>query len=158
MAAEDKVKQLSFFRMEGLASTPLRSGIEAAGQTWKAGAPLISSSGKLAEAADDVVTGIVGFATTDASGVTDTPVDYVPAVEGIAFEATLEDQSGGDYALTQANLYLSYALRATAGGLWYLDQNDTPNAAATVIQLVDPIGTVQGRVIARLKNAVTIHV
>lgn len=160
MAAEDQVVAFDHFKFNGGNSVPVNTenGIEAATQSWQPGAPLIRSSGKLAEAADDPTAAIVGFACAPATGVTDTPVSYIPAWPGIEFEATLEDQSGGDHALTQASMFVAYSVRQrTSNGAWYLDFNDTTNLGAIVVGLVDPIGTVQGRVRARLLDTVTIY-
>lgn len=161
MAAEDQVTQLSNFAMPGLTSVQLSTGttdqpyLEAATQSYLSGAPLISSSGKLAIALEDVTTAIiVGFASVDASGTTDNPTSVIPALSGLTFEATLEDGTAGDHVLAQADLFAKYGLAKTAAGLWYLDEAETASPAAVVIALIDPIGTVQGRVRARLLNKV----
>lgn len=163
MAAEDQVQPFNNFTAYGMTSVPIRTGavngyIEAAGQSWQPGAPLISSSGSIAEAADDVTTGIIGFAAYAASGTTGAYVDLIPAVPGIEFECNLEDQSAGDHALVQANLFTAYAIRQrTANGAWYADENDTTNDAVIVVAFRDPVGTVQARVRVRLLDTVTIY-
>lgn len=161
MATEDSVKQLSNFSMPGQTSVQVSTGttdnpyLEAASQTYKAYSPLVSSSGKLATASEDVTTAIiVGFATQDASGTTDNPTAVVTALSGLEFEATLEDGTGGDHALAQTDLFAHYGLAVTAAGLWYVDQAETASPAVVVVALVDPIGTVQGRVRVRLLNKV----
>jgi len=158
MAAEDSVRPLNNFTAPGMMSVPIRTnGVEGGAQSWKSGAPIGVAFGLFAELADDFTSGAVGFASQDASTVAATPVSYIPCVPGIEFEATLEDQANGDHPLSQANLYAKYALRqVVATGAWYLDENDTGNAAAVVVALVDPIGTVQGRVRARLLDTVTV--
>lgn len=160
MAAEDQVRAFDHFKLNGGNSVPVNTenGIEAAGQSWQEGAPLIRSSGSLAEASDDPTADIVGFAQKAATGTTGAAVSYIPAWHGIEFEATLEDQSNGDHALVQANLFVAFAIRQrTSNGAWYLDENDTTNDGAIVVGFVDPIGTVQGRVRARLLDTVTIY-
>lgn len=159
MAAEDQVVPFNNFSRLGALSVPVRTdGLEAAGQSWVAGAPLIASSGSLAEASDDPTSGIIGFACNDASGTTGAAVSYIPALPDIEFEATLEDQSNGDHALVAGNKYTNFAIRQrTANGAWYLDENDTTNDGAVVVEFVEPVGTVQARVRARLLAAVTIY-
>jgi hypothetical protein len=162
MAAEDSVRQLDHFRTWGFASVPVmagrNAGYEAAGETYLAGSPLKRSSGQLTEISNADNADIVGFACFDATGVTNARVDYTPAVPGILFEATLEDQANGDHALAVANLYVPYAFRVTAGGLWYLNENDTDNDVAVIVALIDDVGTAQGRVLAQLLiDAVSIY-
>lgn len=160
MAAEDSVRQLDHFSAPGMTSVPVRTDGQEAGtpnSTWLAGSPIRSSLGLLIDFAEDAVAGLVGFACADATGTAATPVSYIPAVPGIEFEATLEDGTNGDHVLAQTNVFAKYALAVTATGLWYLDEDDTTNVAAVVIALVDPVGTVQGRVRARLLDTVTIY-
>jgi len=159
MAVESLVKQLSHFAAPGMSSVPVSThvGIEGASQSYKAGAPLIRSSGKLVTAGNAAVADIVGFAEKNATGVTDAAVPFIPAVPGISFEATLENQSTGDYVLARADMFVDYGLRVTSGGLWYLNKNDTSTVAAVIIDFVDPLGTIQGRVRARLLDTVTIY-
>lgn len=158
MATEDSVRQLDHFNAPGMTSVPIRTnGVEAAGQDWIAGSPLIRSSGKLAEGAEDLTANVIGFASSDASGTTDHAVSYIPAVPGIEFEATLENGSTGDHALAQTDMDVAYGLAVTAAGLWYIDQAETSNIACVVVAFVDPIGTVQGRVRARLLDTVSIY-
>src|SRR5258707_15612653 len=68
-------------------------GIEAATQTWKVGAPLVNSSGSLAEATTGT-TGyaglIVGFALAPARGTTGADVNFVPAVQGLSMSGTVD--------------------------------------------------------------------
>lgn len=157
MATEDKVVQLNNFTGPGRTSVPARTGyLEGASQTYLAGAPLKASSGKLVTLVEDDIANIVGFAIQKATGVTNTLTGVIPALGQIEFEATLENGSTGDYALTQADLFSAYGLAVTATGLWYLDKAETTHKAAVIVELVDPVGTVQGRVRAQLLNAVTL--
>lgn len=121
---------------------PSEHGIEAASQSWKKGGVLIRSSGKIAEAAADAVADILGIALADASGTTDAAVHYVPAWPDVIFEGSLEDQANSNHALVQTNLYGQYALQKTAGGIWYLDENDTTNDATVIVRLDSSIGAV----------------
>ena len=68
-------------------------GIEASGQTWKVGAPLVNSSGSLAEATTG--TGgyagtIIGFASGPATGVTGAPAPFIPAIPTATFSGTVD--------------------------------------------------------------------
>lgn len=159
MATESLVKQLSHFSGPGRTSVPVRTsgGVEAASQSWKGGAPLIRSSGKLAIGTEDMTSGVVGFACSNATGVTSAAVAYVPAVPGIEFEATLEDGTSGDHALAQTDMFVAYGIAVTTAGLWYVDFAETSNVAVVVTEFVDPIGTVQGRIRCRLLDTVTIY-
>lgn len=161
MALEDSVQQLNNFSMPGLTSVQVSAGnntnpyLEAASQTWKAGAPLVASSGKLIQASEDITTAIcVGFATVDASGTTNNLTPVVPCLPGLEFEATLEDGGSGDHAIAQTDLFVKRGLAVTSGGLWYVDSAESSNVAVVIVELVDPIGTVQGRVRARILNKV----
>jgi hypothetical protein len=158
MAVEDQVTPFDHFTDNYANSCPVvTDGLEAATQSWVAGAPLISSGGRLAEAADDPTSGIVGFACADASGVTDTAVSYIPARAGIEFEATLEDQANGDHVLVLANKYALFGIRQrTSNGAWYLNENDA-SGIGRVISFVEPVGTIQARVRAIIVDGGTIY-
>lgn len=153
MATEDQVREINHPAMDGHYSTDFKQGKEAASQSWKRGAPLIVVSGLLTEASEGDLSGdVVGFAVKDATGVTDTVTDFIPAFEELEMEGTLENGSTGDYALTQADVGALYGLAKTAAGIWYIDQADTTNPNVYIMSLVDPVGTVQGRVRFRLKR------
>jgi hypothetical protein len=171
MATESLVRQIDHFAVIGLMSVPVKTGpsglsvlgnsggVEAASQAWLSGAPLIASSGKLAEAATDPIAAILGFANADASGVTNQGASFIPAGPGLEFEATLENSSTGDLALALTHMYVKYGLkRITASKLWYVDQNDTSGVAVIVTGFVDPVGTIQGRVRVRLLNSAMAYV
>jgi hypothetical protein len=155
MAATDKVVAISHTTRLGLVSTPILEGPEAASQTFKQGAVLVDSAGKVAEASNDPTASILGIALHDASGTTDQTVMFVPALPHVVFEATLEDQATGDHALVQTNCWQDYGLKKTAAGLWYIDENDG-TGPALIIRLVDPAGTIQGRVQFQFKSSATI--
>lgn len=159
MATADKVIQIGNFTAPGQNSVPVVTGLlEAASQSFKAGAPVINSSGKVAILGTDGIASIIGFATHDASGTTDTATSIIPVYGGpIEFEANLENSSSGDYALTQADLFASYGLVKTSGGLWYIDQAETTHKSVVIVGLVDAVGTTQARVRARLIQAVVIQ-
>lgn len=130
----------------GTGIIPLLAGAEAASQSWKKGAVLIESSGKIAIAANDAVAAILGVAAGDASGVTDREVLYYPAMPGNVFEATFEDEANQDYALLIADLYTNHSIMVDSGGIWYVDKNDTTNTAVEIIGYKDALGTTRARI------------
>lgn len=125
---------------------PLRSGLEAATQSFKKGAVLIESSGKVAIAAADPTADILGIAAADASGVTDREVLYYPALPGMVFEATFEDQTNEDHALAAANFYGNFAAQVDSAGNWYVDENDTTNTCVHIVGAKDAVGVTRARV------------
>lgn len=136
-------------RRYGLYATPMGSGPEGADQTFKKGAPLVFSSGLLVVAAADVVAGIVGFAEHDghnaAAGTT--TVFYTPALPHVIFEGVLEDAGTPGHVLVAANIGGVFALQVDGTtGAWFLDENDTTLHSCRIINAVDPLGTVRGRV------------
>lgn len=166
MAAEDSVRAIDGIVRAGLHHTPIWTGGAAASTGWDRGAVLISNgSGLLTPAADDAVTLIAGVALHDVGGgfgqtgsVSGEEVKFVPALPHLEFEASLEDQANGDHALVQANVYNDYAIQVTAGGIYYLDENDTTNVSGMVTRLIDAVGTVQGRVMFKFLDSVTLWV
>lgn len=125
---------------------PTMEGVEAAGQSWKKGAVLIESSGKVAIASADPTSAILGVAAGDASGVTDAKCLFYPARPGMVFEATYEDETNENHALVQGDLYTNHALQVDSNGIWYVDENDTSNTAVVIVGHKDPIGTTRARV------------
>lgn len=140
-------------RRQGLNTTPIYHGPEGATQTFKRGAPLIYSSGYLvigASAPLDTDDSIVGFATHDGrNGATDGlyTATYVPAGgPHLVFIGLLIDKVAESHTLVATNLGLAYAIDVDSSGYWYLDENNTTKPVARVIELIDPVGTVNGRV------------
>lgn len=125
---------------------PTRAGVEAGSQSFKKGAILIESSGSIATAAADPVAAIIGVAAHDASGVTGREVLYYPALPGMVFEATLEDQSNTDHALVQGNIFANFGAQVDNNGIWYVDENETSDTCVHVVGHKDPIGTTRARV------------
>lgn len=123
------------------------NGIEASAQSWKIGAPLIGSSGKLAEASANPRT-FLGFAADAASGTADTGVRYYPALPFTVYEGTLDKASGlGTRALAQSDVFAEYGLTRDASGIWYVDIDKTTggtNTMVLVVGLVDKVGAIQG--------------
>ena len=113
-------------------SIPLMEGYEAASSTFKDGAILKRSSGKLAVAGADNTADIIGVAAAPASGTTDAKRQFVLAVGNI-FEATLEDETNTDHALVITNLYTDYAAQVDSSGNYYVDENDTTNTCVMIV-------------------------
>jgi hypothetical protein len=157
MAATDQVREIDHVVRLGQYHTPILGGVEKATQSWKRGAVLIADAlGSVAEAGSDPIAAILGIALADASGVTGAACQSIPALPGLLFEATLEDQSNGDHALALTDTYQGFGMKkVSATGFWYLDENDTSGVCGVVMQLVSPVGTVQGRVLFTFRDAVT---
>lgn len=104
---------------------PTKEGVEAASQSFPAGAPLINSSGKIAVYAGSGK--IIGFAMNDASGTTDDPVVYYPEAPGQEWYGTFLD------ALAQTDFELAVGLVADGTtGIWGLDRDDTTDETIMV--------------------------
>jgi hypothetical protein len=138
-------------------------GQEAAGQTWKVGAPLVNSSGSLAEATTGT-TGyaglIVGFALAPATGVTATDVAFVPALQGLCFSGTVDGTLSGSNApgtgsVAQTAVWGGIGLQKDgASGLWYLCTTGT--ASFIIVGLISAAATVNGRVRVQILRAQTL--
>jgi len=138
-------------------------GIEAAGQTWKVGAPLVNSSGSLAEATTGT-TGyaglIIGFALGPATGVTGADATFTPALQGLTFAGTVDGtlvatNAPGTGAVAQSGVWGGIGLQKdAASGLWFLCTTGT--ASFIVAELIDPASTVNGRVRVQILRAQTL--
>lgn len=141
----------------------IEHGIEAAGAAWKIGAPLINSSGSLAEAST-VTTGyagaIIGFALAPATGVTGTDVPFVPALASLSFAGTVDGtlvatNAPGTGSVAQTAVWGGIGLQKdAASGLWFLCTSGT--ASFIIIRLIDPAATVNGRVGVQILRAQTL--
>lgn len=141
-------------------------GIEAASQTYKQGAPLVNSSGKLVEASANP-TAIIGIALAAATGVTNTQVLYYPAIQdGYFFLISIDKASaqGGALAVLAATtIYSTFGITKDATtGFWYLDVDKS--AANQVCRVMGfptstPAATVNGQCyIQWLRASSTIYV
>ena len=138
-------------------------GIEAASQTWKVGAPLVNSSGSLAEATT-ATTGyagtIIGFALAPASGVTATDVLFVPVISTLTFSGTVDGtlvatNAPGTGSVAQTAVWGGIGLQKdAASGLWFLCTTGT--ASFIIVGLIDPAATVNGRVRVQILRAQTL--
>ena len=145
-------KTIQAARRQGLYATPIYTGPEGGSQTYKRGAPLIYTSGYLVVAASapiDTGDSIVGFANEDGHNGTAGVYTATYVVAGgphMTFIGLLIDKVAETHTLVQTNLGLAYAIDVDSSGYWYLDENNTTNPVARVVKLLDPVGTVNGRV------------
>lgn len=133
----------------GLSSTPTMQGVEAAGQTFKAGALLIFSSGSLAIATsgDDLPTlgAIAGVACEAATGTTGNAVLFIPAIPGIEFEGTF-DHAAGTEVSAQGDVGAKFGLTLDASsGFFFVDHDDTTDDRVVVTGFKDALGTTSSR-------------
>ena len=131
-----------------IASHLMRSGAEAASQSFKRGAPLVWSSGYLAEATSGAAVDIVGFAAEDAhndSSAGTHDVAYYPTEQCPTFIGKLAAAS--DHTLAQTDLGTAYGLASTSSK-WYVDYDESSSShkSVTVVRLIDAVGTSNGRV------------
>ena len=141
---------------------PQLHGKEVASASWKAGAFIIDETNGLFTESTSAIDGTatvgkraLGIALADARGVTGADFPYVSLlVPDVLIEITLSDLSAGTHTLAQADLFKTYAItKGTAN--WYLDANAASDkGGGTVVEFVDPVGTVDGRVLCRLTRNV----
>lgn len=123
---------------------------EEASQTFLAGAPLVrdSSSKELEEWAGGTDAAlIVGIAAHDASGTAATKVGYYEANDSLLIEGSLINGTNA-YTLLGTEVGKTYSLVA-ASSKWYIDVADETTDIVVVVGLVDAVGDVNPRVIAR---------
>lgn len=135
-------------------------GIEAGSQSYKTGAPLVNSSGSLAEAGANPTT-VIGVALAAATGTTGAQVLYYPAIQdSYLFEISIDKASGQGGALAvlaQTNVYATYGItKDGTTGYWYLDVDKSGgNQVVRVFGFPTstPAGTVNGRCYVRWLRA-----
>lgn len=135
----------------GPGNVPMLYGYEAATQSFKTGALLIRSSGKIATAAADAVADIIGVSAGPATGVTNALIPYYPISQNILWEATFEDQTNENHALVITNMYTDYAMQVDTPGNWYIDENDTTNTSVMIVAPRDWDDVVNATIRARVK-------
>lgn len=136
-------------RPSGQSSIPVWSALESSSHTSARGALLVFASGYLDLAAADATDAIAGIATEAGHNITagTQKLAYVPALPGMRFEGTLEDETNNNHALVITNVGLKYAMQLDAtNDRWYIDENDTTNNSVRITNLVDALTTVKGRV------------
>jgi hypothetical protein len=157
MAKATAKQSLKFARAQGLTVSPSLPGVEAAGQTWKKGAPLKYVAGMLTEIAEADVTGIAGIALGDATGVTGKQANYCPAMTGCVFEAEFSDLTDGLNTPTQAIVGEDFGLNKAGDGDWFIDNDEAAAELSVVISgFKDAVGTVNPVVFFHFKNSTTI--
>jgi len=158
------------FEKKGLPSGPYIPG--AADVTvldWAAGTPVInySSAGKVGIAALDgasIVTdandlvGLTveafdgGYFTAAINGLHHTKVVTDLLFPGVAIEANIyyDGDDDADDTIAQADLFSAVVMKKLASGIFVFDKQTTPSAMATftIVDFVDPVGTIYGRVLA----------
>lgn len=151
MALLNQPKPIAFVQTMGLAAGPLFHGVEKAAQSYKRGSALQDDdAGRIAPPTSPVDGGavtrrVLGFAESDATGVTGADVTMILASAYTIFEGTLSDATATTHTLAQADQFQTFPItKATTH--WYLDANAVTANGALVIGFKDAIGTVDGRV------------
>lgn len=144
----------------GHTSTISLTGPEAASETYKKGAVLVAASGKLQEGGANPV-GIVGVAEEPGENLASgsPKVRYVPALPNQMFEGSIDDNGDlGNGAIAAADLYAEYGVTEDAAGVWYIDKGKTTTLARfRILEFVDAVGTVNGRVRGVFTQDVTLY-
>ena len=160
------VSPFDIMRREGSHSTAERAYLEDASQTYKKGTPLVvTTAGYLGTAvvANPYTTrgAIVGVSVNPASNVAAGAVDPTTGdsyhllfpVEDTSLEfvgqldASSTTNAAGTHALAQTDLWTQYGItNDAASGYWYVNFSDTTTYAVAITRLLDPIGTIAGRV------------
>lgn len=125
----------------------IRNAPEAASQSFKKGAPLVESSGYIAEATSGAAVDIIGFAITEGhndSSAGDHTVDYYPIELCPVWLGKLAGAS--QHTLAQTDLWTEYGLAKNSSGYWYVDYDESSAAhkSASIVGLVDDVGTSNG--------------
>ncbi len=149
---------------EGLYFTPTFSYLEDVSQTYKKGTPLVvTTAGYLGTA---VVAnpynggGLVGISVAAGSNVAAGAADATTGDKyHLAYPFNMEMEmvgqldassttlSAGTHALVQTDVWARYGITQDAtSGLWYVNFSDTSDLYVVVTRLIDPIGTIAGRV------------
>lgn len=138
----------------GLGNSYPVDGFEASGQSFKSGAILVQTSGKLQGAGADP-DNLVGLAQQPAEGVADTRIKYHRFNSTTVLEITIDDTSAGEaagtYVAAIADINSKFGLaQDTSSGIYYVDQDETSAVAVILLGFRDPIGTTQPRAIVQL--------
>lgn len=157
MALTNKPTRAGLAKSNGLTGSIMYHGVEKATQTYKQGAFLIDDdAGRMTEStspidASAVAKRTLGMALNDATGTTGADVPFVPVGEAEVFQGTLSDSTAGTHTLAQADQWAVYPITKDpthSTGFWYLDANAVSDTGGgLVVGFVDPIGTVDGRVL-----------
>lgn len=132
---------------KGLCAHPLIDAKEAAGESFKVGAPVELVAGLLAECADaaDAATNQVGWAASNASGTTSAQCAYYPLEVPMEFSAN-DESAGGDLAQADIGALFDLVKDATTG-YWFVDLDLSASDNVKITEAVDAVGTAYARVI-----------
>lgn len=123
---------------------------EAASQSFGLGAPLIFATtagheNRVKVAGADPTAGILGVASTAATGTTDSQITYWIADNGNQFVGRVQGSGTLDY--TQVGLQCGIVQDTTVSpAIWRVDYSDTTNKNVEITGLIDADGDVNGRV------------
>jgi len=112
-------------------------GREASGQTWKTGAVLIRSSGRVAKASAGQTTNIIGVASGASVGTIDSETIAYLSTPDTVFTATLENQSTEDHALVVTDIFTAFGIHVDTPGNFYVNFNDTSTKSVCVVAPVN---------------------
>lgn len=146
---------------EGLYSTPSRRLGEAALQTFKEGAVLIASGGYLSEGGANP-SNIIGVAMEDGENNATAGAKtcgYVPALPHVLFVMSMSQASNlGARATVVTDRFSKFGITKDADGKWYVDADKNgANQKVVVVDFVDDVGTVEGRVLVAFLGSQTIY-
>jgi hypothetical protein len=148
------------WRLEGIDSMPTHFAPEGASKTHVKGALLIQSSGVLTEAGANP-TDVVGVAAhAGRNGSSGVRSFYLPPLDGCIFVGSIDTGAGeGTGTCIATDVGAEYGVTKTALtganlGKWYVDKNKTgADARVRVVELIDAVSTVQGRVAFKFLTA-----
>ena len=120
----------------GFGATPMYEALATAQAFAKESVLIDGGAGTVERGAADLTTGIVGVSIGAGDSSTTSLVEYVPALPGVLFEITFEDfVAGSSHTSVQTDLLAQFALqRDVTNDRWLLDENDTGNPAARLVQ------------------------
>ena len=153
MATTHVIQPFSIAGQPPYTSIPVKLGTLPASQTFVRGALLTRSSGRLVEAGTDpvLVLGVALHRAKDpragSSSVAGDPVQYIPTIWSLEFEANLMGAAAANYTLAQTDQFITYGVaKDSTTGFWFIDQSDTTNDRVFITDFVDPVGDVNARV------------
>ena len=136
-----------------LRQTRIMYFLEGAAQTFKAGAVVVRTDGKVVKGATAAVDAILGIAAEAATGVTDRKIGVLVADENGEFQGRVQDT--GVLALALVGAQFGLILDAVGGkDIFRVNIADTTNKAVIITELIDAVGDVNGRVAFKFINSV----
>jgi len=125
--------------------------LEGAAQTFRAGALVVLSAGRIVKGASDPAANtVVGIAAEKASGVQNTKIGVYIADENAEFQGRVQDT--GALALAQVGAQFGIVLDAV-NDIFRVDLSDTTNKVLTITELIDAVGDINGKVVFKWMNA-----